>query len=113
MTNQKYQQLLSFQVFKHVLNPKQPPGNPQSPFSIVTALVDRIKVQSSILPDQVRIISQITEPLNIIISRTAVEPDKDRSWVRFPIGCWAFSSSILSYVSLSSSLEVVQDYNFF
>jgi hypothetical protein len=41
------------QVFKHVVNPKQPPSSPQSPFSIVTALVDKIRVQSSILPDQV------------------------------------------------------------
>ena len=51
------------QVFKHVLNPKQPPDNPQSPFSIVTALVDRIRVQSSILPDQVRVTSEKPEPL--------------------------------------------------
>merc|ERR1719392_228239 len=35
-------------VFKHILNPKQPPGDGQSPFSIVTALVDRIHVRERI-----------------------------------------------------------------
>merc|ERR1712001_634026 len=35
-------------VFKHVLNPKSPPGDGQSPFSIVTALVDRIHVRERI-----------------------------------------------------------------
>lgn len=39
-------------VFKHVLNPKQPADDPQSPFSIVTALVDRINVKKSINSDQ-------------------------------------------------------------
>ena len=40
-------------VFKHILNPKQPKGDKQSPFSIVTALVDRIDVHNKINADQV------------------------------------------------------------
>ena len=40
-------------VFKHILNPKQPAGDKQSPFSIVTALVDRIDVHNKINADQV------------------------------------------------------------
>jgi len=32
-------------AFKHILNPRQPKDDPRSPFSIVTALVDRIDVK--------------------------------------------------------------------
>ncbi len=39
-------------VFKHMLNPGQPPGDPRSPFSIVTALVDRIDVKRRIVADR-------------------------------------------------------------
>ena len=93
------------QVFKHVLNPKQPPDNPQSPFSIVTALVDRIRVQSSILPDQVRVTSEKPEPLlhYVFISRAAVVAQwlsthlvTGRSWVWFLPGAGIFSSSNVS-----------------
>jgi len=36
-----------------MLNPKQPPNITQSPFSIVTALVDKMRVKTRIQPDQV------------------------------------------------------------
>ena len=39
-------------VFKHVLNPKQDPETPGCPFSIVTALVDRIDVKTKIAADK-------------------------------------------------------------
>ena len=39
-----------FLVFKHVLNPRQKPGS-ASPFSIVTALVDKIDFKGKIHSD--------------------------------------------------------------
>lgn len=48
-------------VFKHALNPRKPANSDQSPFSIVTALVDRIYVRGKILPDEdIRISGHVT-----------------------------------------------------
>lgn len=48
-------------VFKHMLNPRQEAGNFQSPFSIVTALVDRIDVKMKIPSDQdIKLMGHVT-----------------------------------------------------
>ncbi len=48
-------------VFQHILNPKQPLDDPQSPFSIVTALVDRIDVMRKITADQdIKMLGHVT-----------------------------------------------------
>jgi len=48
-------------VFKHILNPKQPQGDPRSPFSIVTALVDRIDFKDKINADEdIKMLGHVT-----------------------------------------------------
>ncbi len=48
-------------VFQHILNPKQDSEDPQSPFSIVTALVDRIDVKHKITADHdIKMLGHVT-----------------------------------------------------
>ena len=48
-------------VFKHMLNPRTPADSTQSPFSIVTALVDRIDVTNRIQADQdIKLMGHVT-----------------------------------------------------
>merc|ERR1719192_1630254 len=65
-------------VFKHVLNPKQPDGDGQSPFSIVTALVDRIHVRERITADDdIKISGHVTW-----VGRSSVEITLDLHQLR-------------------------------
>ena len=48
-------------VFNHMLNPKSDPDNPQSPFSIVTALVDRLDIKAKLCANEdVKIMGHVT-----------------------------------------------------
>ena len=70
-------------VFKHMLNPKQDPEKSQSPFSIVTALVDKINVKTQIVADRdIKLCGHVTwvGRSSVEVTLHLLQYDPDAGW---------------------------------